>query len=109
VSRPRTIVLLSVLAVFGAAALSAVVPGAGDYDHDAAAPLDQLARGHVGAFLADQPLMGLVSLLLRAPAVAPPARCSPARSSASPSRRSNGRSSPPSPSSSPLRRRRACA
>jgi RsiW-degrading membrane proteinase PrsW (M82 family) len=70
VSRRRTIVLLSALAVFGAAALSAVVPRTGDYDHDAAAPLDHLARGHVAAFLSDQPLMGLVSLLLRAPAVA---------------------------------------
>jgi hypothetical protein len=66
----RLNVMLVLLAVLGAAAVSAIVPQIGDYGHDAAAPLDQLARGHIGAFLADQPLMGLVSVVLRAPLVA---------------------------------------
>jgi hypothetical protein len=66
----RLTVVLIAIAVVGAIAVSAVVPAIGDYGHDAAAPLEQLARGDIGAFLADQPLMGLVSLLLRAPVVA---------------------------------------
>ena len=68
-ARRLTATLLA-LALASAASAAAAVRSVGDYDHDAAAPLDHLARGHVGAFLSDQPLMGLVSLLLRAPAVA---------------------------------------
>jgi RsiW-degrading membrane proteinase PrsW (M82 family) len=62
--------MLLAIAVVGTLAVSALVPALGDYRHDAAAPLDHLAGGDLGAFLADQPLMGLVSLLLRAPVVA---------------------------------------
>ena len=66
----RPTATLSVLALVSAACAALALSSLGDYDHDAAVPLDHLARGHVGAFLSDQPLMGLVSLLLRAPAVA---------------------------------------
>jgi hypothetical protein len=61
---------LAALALLGAAALSRFVSDLGDYPIDAAAPLDHLAAGNLSAFLADQPLMGVLSLLLRAPAVA---------------------------------------
>lgn len=42
-----------------------------DYFADAGAAIDSLVRGDLGAFAANQPLMGSFSLLLRAPFVAP--------------------------------------
>lgn len=66
--------LLKAAAVLASLALSAraahhMQPGL-DYFSDAGSPIDALVRGDLHAFVADQPLMGSFSLLLRAPFVA---------------------------------------
>lgn len=67
------LVLKFVLVVLaGALALRAALtmePGL-DYFSDAGGPIDSLVRGDLDAFLANQPLMGSFSLLVRAPFVA---------------------------------------
>src|ERR1700676_3142606 len=76
--RPR----LQLCLVAGGCLLAALIawstPTSGDYwpggqvlgDSNPAPAIEALAHGHLGAFVANQPVMGLVSLLLRLPAAA---------------------------------------
>jgi hypothetical protein len=75
-TRTHRLLLLAVSVAFAALAALAVfsTTGSGDYQPhapvagDNAAPaLGALAHGHLGAFVSHQPLMGLVSLVLRLP------------------------------------------
>jgi hypothetical protein len=60
-----------------AALIAWSIPASGDYwpgglvlgDSNAAPAIEALAHGHLGAYAVNQPLMGLVSLLVRVPAV----------------------------------------
>src|SRR3954447_18522125 len=58
------------LALSLSAALVLAAGQLGDYPSDAGPALNALAHGHLGRFFELQPLMGLVSVVLRAPFVA---------------------------------------
>jgi hypothetical protein len=62
--------LALVLAIGGSAAIAATASSLGDYPRDGARAVDGLAAGDVGAFLTNQPVMGTLSVLVRAPVVA---------------------------------------
>lgn len=74
--RPPFEVFLLAGGILLAAMVAWSTPATGDYwpggkvigDSNAAPAIDALAHGHIGAYLANQPLMGLVSILLRVPA-----------------------------------------
>jgi hypothetical protein len=67
----RLIVAFAVLAVLALSLRAGLAMEAGlDYFGDASASIDALARGDLGGFFANQPMMGSFSLLVRAPFVA---------------------------------------
>jgi hypothetical protein len=68
--RALAALMVLVLLALTARAGASMEPGL-DYFNDAAHAIDALARGDFGGFLANQPLMGSFSLLLRAPFVVP--------------------------------------
>lgn len=63
--RAHLLPLLAVLA--GCAVVAARIPSVGDYDFDAGPAMDALVHGRISDFFAAQPLMGLLSLLIRLP------------------------------------------
>lgn len=65
-----TSLLAVLLALAGSVAISVSTSSLGDYPFDAGPPIDGLASGDVQAFLTRPPLMGTLSVLVRAPAVA---------------------------------------
>ena len=58
--------LAAVMALSAAAWLAAGAPLGADYPHDGGPPIRALLEGNASAFVAEQPLMGTFSLLLRA-------------------------------------------
>lgn len=63
--RAHPLPLLAVLA--GCAVVAARTPSVGDYAFDAGPAMDALVHGRISGFFAAQPLMGLLSLLVRLP------------------------------------------